>query len=345
MPPTADEQIQFIVNVQRLLDEGAFVASYKYALLLALADLAVESGDESGDALRLTTRQIAEKFIAYYWRQSVPYATAADSRILRQNAGAQAAVLNLISNARREHGDLLPNMMRRPLWKTLVRAVAKSVENMPLWRLQTVGSQRLDFLYDNVGTGATIELRAGVAYCLRKFHGLITDLIKGAWLRYVRRANATVLPETTDLGELLFGSERAILTAVRPALMDLQRGYCFYCTSALRPAEIEVDHFVPWSRYPLDLGHNFVLADDRCNRKKSDRLAAYEHLAAWSERNHKYGGQIGEALSDRGMVSDLPASNRLVLWAYSQAEAVGGLTWLRGEDMVLLDSEWRTVLR
>jgi hypothetical protein len=48
MPPTADEQIKFIVNIQRLLDEGAFVASYKYALLLALADLAVEYGDESG---------------------------------------------------------------------------------------------------------------------------------------------------------------------------------------------------------------------------------------------------------------------------------------------------------
>jgi hypothetical protein len=70
---------------------------------------------------------------------------------------------------------------------------------MPLWRLQTVGPQRLEFLYDNLGTGATIELRAGVAYYFRKFHGLITDLIKGAWLRYVRRVNATVLRETTDL--------------------------------------------------------------------------------------------------------------------------------------------------
>jgi hypothetical protein len=31
-----------------------------------------------------------------------------------------------------------------------------------------------------VGTGKTIELRAGVACCLRKFHALISDLVRGA---------------------------------------------------------------------------------------------------------------------------------------------------------------------
>ena len=40
--------IQFLINVQRLLDEGLFVATYKFALLLSLADLAIELGDDSG---------------------------------------------------------------------------------------------------------------------------------------------------------------------------------------------------------------------------------------------------------------------------------------------------------
>jgi hypothetical protein len=29
MPPTSDQQTQFMVNIQRLLDEGLFTASYK----------------------------------------------------------------------------------------------------------------------------------------------------------------------------------------------------------------------------------------------------------------------------------------------------------------------------
>ena len=39
-PPTPDEQVRFLRNVQRLLAEGQFTASYKFALVHALADLA-----------------------------------------------------------------------------------------------------------------------------------------------------------------------------------------------------------------------------------------------------------------------------------------------------------------
>jgi len=46
---------------------------YKYALLLALADISVERGDDAGGELENATYQIAEKFIAYYWRQATPY--------------------------------------------------------------------------------------------------------------------------------------------------------------------------------------------------------------------------------------------------------------------------------
>src|ERR1017187_2460939 len=111
MPPTSDEQIRFLVNLQRLLDEGLFVASYKFALLLALADLAVERGDDSGAALTLSVQEIAEKFVQYYWRQAAPYMTLNAGRILRQNTGQQAAILNIVAKARQKHDDALTTMM------------------------------------------------------------------------------------------------------------------------------------------------------------------------------------------------------------------------------------------
>lgn len=42
--PTPDRQIEFLTNFQRLLSEGLFVATCKYALLMALADLCIEHG-------------------------------------------------------------------------------------------------------------------------------------------------------------------------------------------------------------------------------------------------------------------------------------------------------------
>ena len=69
MKPSAEYQIQFLSNLQRLLAEGQFVATYKYALLLAIADIAVALGDDSGHSMPIETRTLPEKFVDYYWQQ------------------------------------------------------------------------------------------------------------------------------------------------------------------------------------------------------------------------------------------------------------------------------------
>jgi hypothetical protein len=89
---------------------------------------------------------------------------------------------------------------------------------------------------------------------------------------------------------------------------------------------------------------NFVLADDRCNSKKRDRLPACDHLAAWVERNARYGSQLADALEPHGIVSELAASNRVAQWAPGQTEAAHGLTWVRADEMVPLAAGWRSVL-
>jgi hypothetical protein len=153
-------------------------------------------------------------------------------------------VLNVVRRARAALGDSLVAAMNNGLaWKRLVREVAEVVRIMPLWKLQTVGREHLDFLYANSGAGNTITLRPGVAFCFRKFHPLISDLVREAWGRLVRQQNLKVLGETADLNEFLFGSERAALAVVRPVLLDIQRGQCFYCHAPLTPAATHVDHF------------------------------------------------------------------------------------------------------
>ena len=70
---SADADLRFLRNFQRLLDEGQFVSTYKFALLQALADLAVERDADHDEGLRLPVSAIAEKFIEYYWRQALPF--------------------------------------------------------------------------------------------------------------------------------------------------------------------------------------------------------------------------------------------------------------------------------
>lgn len=340
--PTPEEQVQFLRNVQRLLAEGQFVASYKFALIHALADLSVLGGDDSGAPLDIETRDIAAKFVELYWRQSRPLQVGGEATglVLQQNTGKQAAIISQIAQSQQECGGSLFRLKQAASgWSVLVAGVDQVVRDMPLWKLQTVGDDRLEFLYENLGRGSRITLKPGVAYCFRAFYELIRDLIEGAWVRFVQKLNAEKLGNATDLGTFLFGQDRACLDAYRPILFDVQKGLCLYCRKALS-MHSHVDHFVPWSRYPADLGHNFVLAHDKCNNAKSDFLSAENHLAAWVERNREHETELQTRLVEAALPCEPAATVQIAKWVYQQTEKAGGQVWVMEKLLKHLDSSW-----
>jgi hypothetical protein len=120
----------------------------------------------------------------------------------------------------------------------------------------------------------------------------------------------------------------------------LQKEKCFYCSKTIKGEGGEVDHFIPWTKYPVDLAHNFVLADRGCNGKKRDRMPHVDHLAAWTERNRIHADQITAKVVNQ-LSCDLSCATRIAHWAYLQTENAGGLTWLRGDELLALSPEWR----
>ena len=81
-------ELEFLTKLQRILSEGQFVASYKYALLLSLAELSVERESAPDGTLRIELGELAERFITLYWRQVAPFG---GPTMLAQNTGKQAA--------------------------------------------------------------------------------------------------------------------------------------------------------------------------------------------------------------------------------------------------------------
>ena len=108
-PPSEGEQIVFLQLVQRIFDEGEFAATYKFALLVALTELAVERGDDSGAPLPLKLNAVAEKFIEQYWSHAAYYSSGqrgTKTSVLVQNNGRQAALVSLIVDMRDRYGTL-----------------------------------------------------------------------------------------------------------------------------------------------------------------------------------------------------------------------------------------------
>ncbi len=95
---------------------------------------------------------------------------------------------------------------------------------MPLWKLQRVGEERLDFLYEERLVNRGIVLRPGIAACFRSQFTIVQALVQTAWLSFVQRLplHRPVLGPTSDLGDFLFGAERSGLRMIADGLRDLQ---------------------------------------------------------------------------------------------------------------------------
>lgn len=319
-PEEADpfQQVEFLAFIQSLLVHGEFVSTYKFALLQSLADLSLESDPEPDGTLRIQITSIAEKFIAYYWLQAMPFHMSNDDHcVLQQNMGpSNAAIVGMVAEVRRRHGTLYLARAARKEWRSLVTSVAGQIRKMPLFKLQTVSRKRLETLYANELLNGCIVLKRGIQDCFRRFYGIVVRLCRREWLDMVGRLNRGAIGAPLDLAEFLFGSERSPWPLIRPVLRELQNGKCFYCKHLIKSNQEDLDHFIPWSLYPNDLAHNFVLACRRCNGNKSDALAAEEALHRWLERNATHGTRLGDEALRMGLSADANASLRIAAWAY-----------------------------
>lgn len=327
--PTAQQQLKFLKNIQLILQSGSFSSTYKFALLISLSRLAIEKGKDTGEALALEYTDIAEKFIELYWKQAVPYTFHEGSLILQQNNGPQAAIVNHIVLNRHLYSSL--GLLRRDtsVWNNLLKEVASIVKRMPVRFLQNINGQNFEFLYHNDCSGKKLILLPQVMYCLRQFSEIIEELCQKRWIDYIRKnsTNAPILNKLPNLEQFMFEPNRNQLNAVADVLVALQECRCFYCNKEMKKGNYAVDHFIPWSMYPSDTGHNFVLADSSCNSKKSNLLASDEFLHKWQERNEKQDLIIVDRISVLGFLTDKERSHKVADWAYAQGKENNYLMW------------------
>lgn len=338
--PSAAFQLEFIDKLQRLLDSGSFVATYKYALLIALCNAAAEHGTDDDREQRVPIRDLGEQFLRLYWNHTRTY-PGLDGP-LRQNTGRPAAILATVEKARTsvsnpDHADAPGSVAER-----YVREAVTRVKTMPLWKLQTIGTGEHtvdDFLYPTREVDGCIALRPGVSACLRRFRPLIVSITEAAWSDFVRRTNPE-LGAGHDLERFLFGTDRAALHHLADPLLELQSGRCFYSGRPLTVEQAHVDHFVPWSKYPLNSPFNLVVASSAVNLQKSDHLAALPHLERWRRRLHTHRDDL---LSLGANANDLDRSVEVARFAYGQAQRLQSLGWLQGREMAQITG-WREIL-
>ncbi len=332
MKPSSDFQLEFLSKLQRLFFEGDFTATYKFALLIAMADLAVEVGHDDDRELDLPFKSIGLKFVQLYWQQAAPYA---GQGVLVQNIGLQAAVIRAIADYRGRHpASSFLTARSDPQFPKLLTAVTATVKAQPIQYLQNLGGVKDVFLFETRKQGVT--LLPGVAFCLRRFQPLIQRLSRSHWIDHIKgnRQNQHLVGRDSDLESFLFETSRQALTVVATGLRKIS-DRCHYCGQVVK--EADVDHFIPHALYPRDLIHNFVLAHPACNRSKSDTLAALPHLTNWLNFVQSNSDNLAEIGHETGIMADQTSMQSVARWAYSNAATAGAQGWVKSAQYEQID--------
>ncbi|WP_227681762.1 hypothetical protein [Psychrobacter glacincola] len=92
--PSADFQLNFLRRIQWLLESSSYTSTYKFALLMATANLAIESGVSDNSECSISYEELAEQFVQLYWTQTLPFSDQDDDSVLKQsNAGVKLRLL------------------------------------------------------------------------------------------------------------------------------------------------------------------------------------------------------------------------------------------------------------
>ena len=303
--------------VLTILDEGRRTATYKLAVLLALMDCCALSADVQGRSpTTVPVRDLAVRVLELYWPQVRPYARRDGAPLLSQSSQPRAITVDAVRALRQQAeavGARSPAAAERALptaYADTISLIALNLVQMPLGKLQRPSGYAVKgasdyprFLYDDA-----------------PFHEGVTAR-QLRWTRAVAAFSNEELPEE-HLRHFLFGADRITLGTLGPGLREAQAGRCFYCNRPLPAREVEIDHFVPWSRLPNDSLGNLVLADRRCNNDKRDHYADLDLLTRWASRPVDVLHQVADDASwplelerskrvARGLYAHLPAGSAL----------------------------------
>ena len=332
---------KFLVGVISLLQEAKTTTSYKYALLRALIELSVENvGRYGAGASSITTRQVAERVLEYYWPQARIHKHT--DRPLLAIQGSGSAIPDKIRAFRDKHGTIRtgsPSKARincKVAFEKLLKSAEQTMVKYPIPRLQPPGADTLlyDWHVQSVGIGNPafdnrIPLHKGVEAKLATYAQLLIPLIKAEWTRFMARCNQQ---DFADMGTFLFESMRANLTAATPGLVEIAKGRCFYCQDHL-PATVHIDHFIPWSLFADDGIFNLLPTHTACNTSKGDRFASHTHLQKWTHRIESHHDEIAEVGHATKLSTDRDRTLALATSSYRQLQTTSLVWHSRGENL------------
>lgn len=252
--------------------------SYKYGFFKSILDSLYNADDN----WVLTFDQLFYKFTEIYWNLVLKYK-------LRQKAktkdGRETALERILKNALQRQ-EVISDVSFEALSEDLKINICHKVkmkckENVVGALFRDSG----DLLYSFSKKSEYIQLNPLVYTFMTKHKKILEKINYFEWAKYLEKINdeSSTRNLLNNLDSITLRNDLSIYRKI--LYEEFEEHRCFYCGKELKPGEIHVDHFIPWSFIKDDNLWNLVLSCQQCNLKKSNRLTPDIYVENLVQRN------------------------------------------------------------
>ena len=284
----------FLYKFKKIIRECNYDNTYKMAMAKSLVEISLGNDKQEG-LVKIPLLDIAEKYLKYYWNQTIFFDLVQGSNLKKQPIILQYTK-ELIELYYKSIGTNKPIRFERAEkyiednlkieYKECLEKIANGLSKDVAWRFTFIDNVYNDDVYTFNKLDKTIDINAINLLLLKANYEDLFDLIDYRWGLILETFNSS--PKINKKVKIIDEQDikRTDLSKFKKVLdLENPQRKCFICDEIIDDNDLSIDHVIPWSYLYSDDLWNLVYVHKSCNSSKSNRVPSKSDIKELKERN------------------------------------------------------------
>lgn len=291
---------------KRIIRECNYTNTYKMAWAKALVEISLEEQYHT-NMLEIDLKNIANKFIKYYWNQTIFFNLIQGSNLIETPLILQyiQKLINeyysFIGTRKPDRFERIEDYLKTTMAKEYNVCIAKTIKTLKAdvsWRFTFINGKNYNEIYEYNKGDDKLKILAENLEVLKNNHEDLFDIINYKWGLILETFNSS--PRINKKVKIIDEQEvkRKSLSKFKEYLdLENPKRKCFICGKQIKDKELSIDHVIPWSYLYSDDLWNLVYVHKSCNSSKSNVIPLEEDIKKLKNRNKR----LIQKLKEKGM--------------------------------------------
>lgn len=285
--------------------------TYKLAWGRAIIESIVfDEGVIQGNQYRIHFDTISAHMLKYYWNQCFFFNLKQSSNQEHPPVVVQLTY-KLIGHYKTKFTnipiwfDKAKSVIEKGILKDIVHEISTVLTQNVSWRFKIIESETIEIYFLNKKE-RYIELLIEDVENIKNYSDILIQLFNYKWAQLLEKYNTQPRIVSKVKGSSDNQLKRTNLSKYKDILLLLYQDEIkdFYTDEPIKPEDISVDHFIPWSYMYSDDLWNLVITSKSRNSSKSNRPPTKNYIQKLEERNRK----LLEVIQDNNQKEELMES-------------------------------------